>query len=159
MAEDLAPGQVWRLRDRRVIRIAEVSGDDVNGATPASGQTSSENKVPVESAVWAGCRADFDGAQLIGPLFRVSFVFPAAGPQDSVFAALAKISWNFHRTGARIETGTGTEDQNLSLSEVEWTVDVVAQDEGVAKARVKEALVPYGKVKDGSMSATLIPES
>jgi hypothetical protein len=153
MAEQLAPGQVWRLKDGQVVRIAEVSGDDVNGTSQLGSRTSSGAPVHAGSANWAGRRADFEGAELAGPLLRVSFLFPAALPQDPIFDALNRIGSVEHRSSARIETGSGPEGQNLNLSDVEWTVDVVAGDRESAKQRVREALEAFGEVKDGSMDA------
>lgn len=155
----LEPGQVWRLRDSRVVQLAEVQGDDINGVEKLSGVSSSGRAVHVGPAGWAGRRTDFEGAELIGPLFRVSFLFPAAGPQDPIAAALETIGAVLHRSGGRIETGTQGEGARMNLSEVEWTVDVVASEREAAKARVVDVLAPHGTVKEGSMKADQIPES
>lgn len=141
------------------MQIAEVQGDDVNGVEKLTGQSSSGKSMYVGPAGWAGRRADFEDAELIGPLYRLSFLFPAAGPQDPVLSALEEVGNVQHRTGARIDSATEqeVEGQKLDLSQAEWIVDVVASDEASAKQLVRDALAPHGEIQEASMTATPLP--
>lgn len=63
------------------------------------------------------------------------------------------------KSSKRLRPACSRKCQHLSLSQVEWTVDVVALDGEVTKARVIEALSPDGMVNSEAMKAAQIPET
>jgi hypothetical protein len=149
---NVKPGQTWRLDSGDEVTVERIEGDHVSGSSRLAARSGGgEVRGAIGIAAFEGHRRQFQGAVLIAPVYRVTFVAPAKGAhpsEDPVFQALSSAP------GVQVEgrrtpyVASRTPKGEIKADLAEYVAEVDAGNSDAAKAIVEAAVAPHGVITD-----------
>lgn len=147
---EVKPGQIWRLSSGDEVIVQGVQGEHISGASRMAARSGSGELRGTEAlAAFEGHLRQFEGAALISPVFRVTFLAPVQGKhpdEDPVFQALTSapgVQVDNRRTP---HIASGTPQGKIQANLAEYVAEVAAPDAETAKSIVSEAVKAHGAI-------------